>query len=97
MPTRICGFFDHDGTGDTTYSKFDSATFDCYWIGELHPTSLVVTTSERRTSTGRTSERNKPSVSESERNKIKVTSSDRVKAKTSKSQRSSGKVTTSEG
>ena len=97
MAERICGYFDHDGTGDTTWSKFDSAKFDCYWIGELYPTSLKVTTSERNKSTTSYSERNKSSVKNSERNKSTSSTSERNKSKVSKSQRNKGGVTTSEG
>ena len=97
MPTQICGYFDHDGSGDTTWSKFDSATFDCYWIGELYPTSLVVSTSERKKPVVSTSDRNKSSVSKSERNKVTASTSERTKSNVSKSQRNKGGVTTSEG
>jgi len=77
MPAEnICGYFDHDGTVDTTYSKFDSATFDCYWTGIQWPTSLEVTKSERNKSIVTTSEQIKSSVKKSKLNKSTVTTSE---------------------
>jgi len=97
MGSYICGFFDHDGTGDTTWSKFDSAIYDCRWIGELHPTSLVVTTTERHKPTINISERLKSSISKSEVNKSTINTDEKHKSTQSKSQRNNSSVGTSEG
>jgi len=97
MESYICGFFDHDGTGDTTWSKFDSATFDCYWTGIQWPTSLEATTSERHKPTISKSERNTSSISKSNLHKSTVSKSERNKPTTGKSQRNKSSISVSEG
>ena len=66
MADPVCGYFDHDGTGDTTWSKFDSAVFDCTTVTN-RPTKIVSTTSERTKVSHTTTERTNVSHSTTDR------------------------------
>ena len=89
---QICGYFDHDGTGNTQYSLFNSMIFDCRSVTDI-PTAISVITDERIDVAQAIIDEIVPSVVSDERIKTSATTSERVKVAGSTDKRVKSSVT----